>query len=61
MNTNWQFTVFLDIAREVMSSIPLHDSGLRGIIADIISKNLTNMKQGPVLQLTKNIESIVRQ
>lgn len=49
MSANWQFTVFLDIAREVMSSVPPHDSGLRDIIADIISKNLTDMKRVPVL------------
>lgn len=58
MNANWKFTVFLDIAREVMSPVSPHDSGLREIIADIMSKNLTDMKRGLVLQLTKDFESL---
>lgn len=58
MSANWHLPAFYDTAREVTSSVPPHDTDLRDIIVDIISKHPTVITKGRILQLTKEYERL---
>lgn len=58
MSANWHLAASYDTAREVMSSVAPHDTGLRDIIVDTISKHPTVLTKGRILRLTKEYESL---
>ncbi|KAJ9269898.1 hypothetical protein DTO212C5_4072 [Paecilomyces variotii] len=51
-DSNWKSEAFDDIVQEVMTYIPPHDSHLRDVVVETISKNIVSLvKKGSIFQL----------
>ncbi|KAK2827853.1 hypothetical protein FQN49_007277 [Arthroderma sp. PD_2] len=59
VDANWESGPFLGIVEEVMTLVPPHDSVIRNILADAISKNLRRLvSQGAILPLIETFGSL---
>ncbi|KAL1850834.1 hypothetical protein Plec18167_002574 [Paecilomyces lecythidis] len=51
-NSNWNCAAFSDIVQEVMTYVPPHDTYLRDVVIDTISKNIISLvREGTILPL----------